>query len=225
VVAECEARHGLRVVVLRLLAAAGRANGDGRARRPRTDDVTMTTASTPPPQPALIPLTDDERTGPPMLAAERPALESWLELYRVTLPIKLQGLTPEQLCRRSAPPSTLSLLGLLRHLTEVEQYWFTTVLTGHEAPEPYSSTDNPDGDFDDATADGAAADLARYYAELDTARAHAAAVTDLDAPVVGERKGEQLNLRWIYLHLIEEYARHLGHADLLRECLDGVTGY
>jgi hypothetical protein len=166
----------------------------------------------------------DARSGPPFLDGDRAALEAWLEFYRETLPIKVGGLTPEQLCHRSVPPSTLSLIGIVRHLTEVEMYWFGTVATGHQEVPPYSAND-PDGDFNDVTEETALADLERYRTEVAAARQRGSAIADLDQPLPGLRRGEQVNLRWIYLHMIEEYARHLGHADLVRECVDGVTGY
>jgi Protein of unknown function (DUF664) len=175
--------------------------------------------------PPVIPVTEDERCGPPFMAGERDSLESWLEFYRVTLPIKLAGLTAEQLCVRSVPPSSLSLLGLLRHLTRVEQYWFTEVVTGTPTPRTYRTDVHPDGDLDLTDPAEAAGDLQRYHAEVEQARAHAALVGDLDAALPGLRHGEQVNLRWVYVHMIEEYARHLGHVDLLREMLDGATGY
>lgn len=166
----------------------------------------------------------DLRTDPPFMAGERESLESWLELYRTTLPLKIAGLTPEQLSARSVPPSTLSLLGIVRHLTGVEQYWFTVVVAGLEATALFDES-NPDSDFDDARPDTASVDLDRYSAELVVARAHAAQVDDLDVALPGRRRGSEVNLRWVYVHMIEEYARHLGHADLLREAVDGVTGY
>lgn len=166
----------------------------------------------------------DTRTDPPFMADERESLESWLELYRTTLPLKISGLTPEQLSTRSVPPSTLSLLGIVRHLTGVEQYWFTVVVGGLEVA-PIYCEDDRDGDFTDARPETASADVARYAEELDTARAHAARVEDLGAALPTRRRGSEVNLRWVYVHMIEEYARHLGHADLLRESIDGVTGY
>ena len=170
-------------------------------------------------------MAEDSRTDPPLLGEEREMLASWLELYRATVPLKLDGLTDEQLCLRPIPPSSLSLLGLVRHLTEVERYWFTEVLTGVEQPGLYSDDANRDGDFDDTDPSGAQADIARYQEEVQNARARALAVDDLSAPLAGLRHGKKVNLRWVYVHMIEEYARHLGHADLIREAIDGVTGY
>lgn len=166
----------------------------------------------------------DTRTDPPFMAGERESLEAWLELYRNTLPLKVGGLTAEQLCREAVPPSTLTVVGVVRHLSDVERYWFSNVVAGSSQEARYKA-DDPDADFtgyDEATA---LADVAAYETELAQVRALAAAVTDLDAPLPGLRRGQQLNLRWVYTHMIEEYARHLGHVDLLREALDGTAGY
>lgn len=167
----------------------------------------------------------DTRTFGPMLGTERDSLDGWLDGYRSSLLLKIQDLDAQRLADRSVPPSTLSLLGIVRHLTEVEAYWLREVLRGDEVPDLYCSAESPDGDLDDGTPDTAADDVRRYREEVERARASAASWTDLDVPVEGLRHGEPLNLRWILTHLIEEYARHLGHADLLREAIDGRTGY
>lgn len=166
----------------------------------------------------------DARTGPPFMAGERESLEAWLEFYRITLPIKVGGLTPEQLCRQAVPPSKLTVVGIVRHLSDVERYWFSNVVAGSSEAARYKAVD-PDADFTDYTEAGALADVAAYGEELVHVRELAAAVTDLDAPLPGLRRGQQVNLRWVYTHMIEEYARHLGHLDLLRECVDGTAGY
>src|SRR4051812_14311694 len=175
-------------------------------------------------KPSGSPEIEDRRSGPPLLDGDRAALEAWLEFYRETLPIKVGGLTAEQLCCRSVPPSTLTLIGIVRHLTKVERFWFANVVGGEDRPRLYCET-QADGDFDDYSEDSTAADLERYHQEVAAARKRAVAVDDLDRPLPGRWREERLNLRWVYLHMIEEYARHLGHADLLRECVDGVTGY
>jgi uncharacterized protein DUF664 len=162
------------------------------------------------------------RTHPPFRDPERPALEAWLEYERATLLTKCAGLTPDQLVLRSVPPSSLSLLGLVRHLTEVERSWFRRRLDRQAIPLQYCSDDHPDGDFDDLDPLRAEDDLAAYQAELTAAREVAAHHGLDDVGLVGE--GEEVDLRWIYLHMIEEYARHNGHADLLRERIDGATG-
>lgn len=167
----------------------------------------------------------DTRTGGPMLGSEREVLDAWMDEYRLNVLLKIDGLTAAQLAERSVPPSTLSLLGIIRHLTEVEAYWLREVLHGEDLPDYHATREHPDGDFDLGTAESAAENVARYRAEVEHCRAGTSGWTDLDAPVVGLRHGRQVNLRWILTHLIEEYARHLGHMDLLRERVDGVTGY
>jgi hypothetical protein len=170
-------------------------------------------------QPWTAPLA--ERASPPNVAPEREALDAWLNFHRDTLLTKCAGLTAEQLCERSVPPSNLSLLGLVRHLTEVERWWLRVKVDGTELPEVYCTEDNPDGDIDDADPAQAAADLDRYRAEVELARA-AGDRHGLDETFPGRR--HDLDGRWTRIHLIEEYARHNGHADLLRERIDGVTG-
>ncbi len=169
---------------------------------------------------------EDARTDGPMTGDERVVLDHWLDLYRETVLLKIAGLDADQLARRAVPPSSMSLIGVVRHLTEVEAYWLRVVLLDEQdVPDYYCTPASPDGDFDDIDPAAAAADVAAYRAELVTTRANTAAWTDLDTPVRGLRRGNPVNLRWILTHLIEEYARHLGHMDLLREAIDGRTGY
>ena len=163
-----------------------------------------------------------DRVDPPFRDGERAALQAWLEFHRATLLHKCAGLTAEQLGRRSVPPSTLSLRGLVRHMTEVERGWFRIHAAGQSLPYLYSSDTNEDGDFDDVAEADAEADYAAHLAELDAARA-AVAGLPLDHEFATDRS-PAISLRWVYLHMIEEYARHNGHADLLRERIDGVTG-
>jgi uncharacterized damage-inducible protein DinB len=170
----------------------------------------------------MPPWTAPDRTDPPFRDPERAALEAWLEYHRATLLVKCAGLTAEQLATRSVPPSTLSLLGLVRHMTEVERSWFRRRLEREDTPYLYCGEGNQDGDFDDVDPARADDDLAAFQAELDAVRG-VAARHGLD-DVGRSRRGAEVDLRWIYLHMIEEYARHNGHADLLRECLDGATG-
>jgi hypothetical protein len=165
-----------------------------------------------------------ERTDPPWSAAERPMLEAWLDYHRATLAVKCAGLTPEQLCERSTPPSPLSLLGLVRHMTEVERFWFQRVLRGADEPPLYYTDDNPDGDMFDTVAADATDDIRRFAEQCDASRASAADELDLDTQAPWSFGGEHASLRWIYIHMIEEYARHNGHADLIREAVDGATG-
>lgn len=166
----------------------------------------------------------DTRTSLPFLAGERESLEGWLEFYRQTLPLKISGLNAEQLCRTAVLPSTMTLIGITRHLSDVERYWFSNVAAGTQQRAHFRAAD-PDADFSDYSQRTAMADVRHYDAEIVRMREIAAQIPDLDAPLAGMRHGKEINLRWIYTHLIEEYARHLGHADLIRECIDGATGY
>jgi len=164
-----------------------------------------------------------QRVEPDRPASERAALQSWLDYHRATLLFKCQDLTGEQLVQRTAEPSSLSLLGLVRHMADVERAWFRRRFGRQpDLPGLYWSDAEPDGDFDLADAAGAEADFAAFEAECSLAD-EAAAGRSLDETFV-TRDGGTLDLRWIYLHMIEEYARHNGHADILREQLDGVTG-
>ncbi|MEV6298618.1 DinB family protein [Actinoplanes sp. NPDC051861] len=172
----------------------------------------MTTWTAPPAHRVSEPLTGDERA----------MLQGWLDWHRQTLLGKCTGLTAEQLRTTSVEPSTLTLLGLVRHMTEVERGWFRKGAGGRrDLPEVYCSPDNRDGDFDDVATADAEADLATFLAEIELADAAAA-----DLPLDSEHQGRSgpISLRWVYLHMIEEYARHNGHADLLRERIDGATG-
>ena len=149
-------------------------------------------------------------------------LVGWLEYQRATLAWKCEGLTDAQLRTRAVPPSTLSLLGLVRHMTEVEAHWFRRILSRAETSDIYSSDAHPDGDFDLIDDAGVEHDFGVWRAECDNARAVATGMT-LDDSGLG-RRGDAISLRWVLVHMIEEYARHNGHADLLRECIDGSTG-
>ncbi|MDQ6697418.1 MAG: DinB family protein [Actinomycetota bacterium] len=171
-------------------------------------------------------MTDTSRVGPPLTGLdEREMLRAWLDYHRATLVMKCDGLTDEQLCQRSCAPSSLSLLGLLQHMTEVERGWFQRTFAGAEAEPLYYSDAEPDGDFDTLAPDGVAAVRELYATTLETARRiEAQAPTlDTDGALVREDRGP-VSLRWIMVHMIEEYARHNGHADLLRERIDGTTG-
>src|SRR3954469_15556630 len=149
----------------------------------------------------VVALREDTRTSGPMLGGERAVLDHWVDMYRETTLLKIAGLDAEQLARRAVPPSSLSLIGVVRHLTEVEAYWLRVVLLAEQdVPDYYCTPDSPDGDFDDVDPATAAADVARYQAESRLTRANAAAWTDLDVPVRGLRRGEQVNLRWILTH-------------------------
>ncbi len=165
------------------------------------------------------------RVDPPNAAEERPMLVAWLEYHRATLALKCDGLPDEQLRSRAVPPSTLSLLGLVRHMADVERTWFRRSLRGEVAAPHFWSDESPDGDFDEVDQADVAADLATWHDECDAARAIVEATPSLDELERREgRPGGPVSLRWILIHMIEEYARHNGHADLLREQLDGAVG-
>ncbi|MEU3709852.1 DinB family protein [Streptomyces catenulae] len=163
-----------------------------------------------------------ERRPMPAAVGEREMLQGWLDWHRDTLLAKCAGLTGEQLTLRSAAPSTLSLLGLVRHLTDVERAWFRQRFARELLPSVHITDENIDADHDDGTPESAEADFAAFRAETAVCDA-AVADRGLDETFAAPR-GRELNLRWIYTHLIEEYARHNGHADLLRERIDGTTG-
>ena len=163
----------------------------------------------------------DDRTEPGTTGDERALLEGFLDFHRQTLLWKCAELTDQQLVERSVPTSALSLLGLVRHLVEVERGWFLPFLG--EKPDPvYFTQERLNDDFDATDSVPVAEVLARYHAEIDRLRRDLAAVP-LDAEHV-DRHGTAFSLRWVHLHMIEEYARHNGHADLLREAIDGATG-
>jgi uncharacterized damage-inducible protein DinB len=164
-----------------------------------------------------------ERIDPPLVAQERGMLDAWLDYHRATLAVKCEGLTDDQLRARAVPPSSLSLLGLVRHMGEVERSWFRRVLGGGQAPPRYYSDENPDGDFDDVAGAGVAEAFGYWRDECAHARERVAAAPSLDVTGTG-RSGDRYSLRWIMVHMIEEYARHNGHADLLRERIDGAVG-
>ncbi len=154
---------------------------------------------------------------------ERTMLTALLDWHRATLAAKCGGLTAEQLRERAVPPSTMSLHGLVRHLAGVERWWFREQFAEPGLASLYSYDDDEDEDFNDLSGDFGA-DLAVWAAECEAARA---IVERSSLDDIGTRRstGEPVSLRWILLHLIAEYARHNGHADLLRERLDGTTGY
>jgi len=170
-----------------------------------------------------------ERPDKPRLPDERAGLDAALEYERQTLLLKCAGLTAVQLKRRAVPPSSLSLLGLVRHLAGVERWWFRRNFAGEEADDLYFSESNPNGEFDDVDSADAAADCAVYAREVELVR-EATAGHGLDESFVSathvlvRRPPVELNLRAVYVTMIEEYARHNGHADLLRQCIDGTTG-
>ena len=165
-----------------------------------------------------------DRPLPPLNADERTTLESWLDFHRATLAMKCEGIDDKQAAEPSVPPSGFTLTGLVQHLAEVERNWFRRVLAGQDAPpiyDPQADPNGPDGGFD--LTENATLSAARATWQEEIARARdlcaARALTD-----TGRFMDQDVSLRWIYVHLIEEYARHNGHADLIRERIDGTTG-
>lgn len=164
-----------------------------------------------------------ERLWPPSTGTEREMLRGFLDFHRSTLAWKCDGLTGEQLRTRSVAPSALTLLGLVRHMAEVERQWFRRVVNGESLPHLWSDTHDFQRAYDPAGATRAQAFTA-WEAEVEHSRRIEAAAGSLDLVVHAERAGEDVSLRMIMLHLIHEYARHSGHADLLREAIDGSVG-
>ena len=164
----------------------------------------------------------DDRVDPPLEADERVTLTAFLDYLRATLALKCDGLPDDQLRERAVPPSAMSLLGLVRHMAEVERNWFRPVLGGEQISGIFSADLDPEAAWRDADTAGVAEAFRVWHAECDHARALVAAAPSFD--VRGFRGGAWFSLRWVMTHMIEEYARHLGHADLLRERLDGSTG-
>ena len=165
-----------------------------------------------------------DRAEPDLVSGERSSLEQWLDYHQATLLMKCAGLTADQLKRRAVPPSRLSLLGLVRHMTEVERWWFRM----HAAQENHTMPHDPDAvglDFEDLENADAAGNLDAYRVECEHARS-AVAGRSLDSvvPSRGDHPERSRDIRWIFVHMIEEYARHNGHADLIREAIDGATG-
>jgi hypothetical protein len=166
----------------------------------------------------------DIRTPPPPVGGERELLTAFLDWHRQTFALKCAGLSPERLSEKGIPPSGLSLHGLLRHLTGVERWWFRVQFAGEELPLLYYSDEDPDQDFDSLDGDVTEA-FALWESECERAREIVARAGSLDETGVRQRTGEPFSLRWALVQMIAEYARHNGHADLLRERIDGATGY
>lgn len=164
----------------------------------------------------------DDRVDPPFEADERATLTAFLDYLRATLALKCDGLTDDQLRHRAVPPSALSLLGLVRHMAEVERNWFRPVLGGEEMAGIFAPGLEWEAAFRDVASAGVAEAFRLWRAECDHARKLVAAAPSFD--VRGFRSSGYVSLRWVMTHMIEEYARHLGHADLIRERLDGSVG-
>ena len=165
----------------------------------------------------------DTRVLTPETGDERMLLDAFLDFHRATLRWKCAELTDDQLRSRPIESTSLSLLGLVRHMSDVELSWFVRRFAGQDVALNYWSDDDPDGDFDHVET----ADVAASWATYDEVIARAKDAADgasLDAEFIHPRDQKPYSLRWVYLHMIEEYARHNGHADLLRERIDGATG-
>lgn len=167
----------------------------------------------------------DPRTDPPAQGDERTTLVGFLRWQRETLELKCAGLEAADLARRAVEPSTMSLLGLVRHMADVERGWFRRVMAGQDAPPHFSSETDPDGDFDGAQPDPAvvAAAWEVWRAEVAFADQFVAEAPDLGITGNEAWRGA-VSLRWVLVHMIEEYARHNGHVDLLRQRIDGAVG-
>ncbi len=171
------------------------------------------------------PVEDPRTYGNP--EGEKATYAEYLTNYRLTIELKCAGLDSEQLARRSVPPSAMSLLGLVRHLAQVENHWFQRVMQGRtEGPRLFMTPDDPDFDFTAAVAHPAvvAEAFTTWRAEIDAADAWLGAEAEGEfGRTVALHEGT-VSVRDVLVHVIEEYARHAGHADLLRECIDGRTG-
>jgi Protein of unknown function (DUF664) len=177
------------------------------------------------------PSDDDPREHGPRLGDERATLAESLRRQRLTLELKCAGLDVQALARRSVEPSTMSLLGLVRHLAEMERATFRVLMAGQDVPRLFCSPADPDGDFDGAVPDAGVVAQAwqAWRAEVDFATRFVAQAPSLD--ITGEDPenqhgsgGGSMSLREALVGMIEEYARHMGHADLLRERIDGRIG-
>lgn len=166
----------------------------------------------------------DPRETDDRVVGEKETVWAYLGHYRLTLQMKCEGLDAAQLAQRSVPPSTMSLLGLVRHLAGVEHQWFRRILQGLDEPRLYRTEDDRDHDFNGAVADPAVISEAwsTWSREVEAADAWLAGDVAMDADVsIGD---DTSSVRDILVHMVEEYARHVGHADLLRERIDGRTG-
>ena len=168
---------------------------------------------------------DDPRDSKVELVDERSTLIDYLRAYRLTLEMKCAGLDAAQMASRSVPPSTMSLLGLVRHMAEVERHWFRRVMAGEDAPKLYCSDEDRDGDWNGALARSDVVDNAwqSWREEVSFSERFVEETSDL-ATSRPQPNNKAIQLREVLVHMIEEYARHCGHADLLRERIDGRVG-
>jgi hypothetical protein len=163
-----------------------------------------------------------ERRYPPTVGDERESLEAWLDYHRATLLWKLEGLDDEQL-RRVMVPSGVSLLGLVKHLTEVEHSWFVIRVGGIDEPWLWMRDDDPDADFRIEPDESTEGVVQGYLAACTRSRGISRGLASLDVTFEHPRQGPT-DVRWVLNHMIEETARHNGHADIFRELIDGSTG-
>ncbi|PWS46855.1 Mini-circle protein [Streptomyces sp. FT05W] len=168
-------------------------------------------------------MTDDPRTGPPTSGGERETLRAFLDYHRATLAMKCEGLDDEQLRERSMPPSTLSLLGLVRHMAEVERAWFRRVFEDHDAPMVWSDRIDFQAAYD-ASASTRAEAFGAWEAEVERSRRIERQADSLELTGLQPRWGQEVSLRMVMVHVLLEYGRHNGHADFLREGVDGTVG-
>ena len=164
-----------------------------------------------------------QRIGPPLRSGERETLRAFLDYHRATLAMKCDGLSDDDLRRRSMPPSTLSLLGLVRHMTEVERTWFRRVINAEDIPLVWSDDGNFQAAYDASMSTRSEA-FEAWQAEVEHSRRIEQEAASLDVTGYQASWGEDVSLRLVMLHLIHEYARHNGHADFLREGIDGTVG-
>ena len=168
-------------------------------------------------------MTTDNRVGPPSFGSERDMLRAFLDYHRSTLVMKCEGLTDEELRQRSMPPSALSLLGLVRHMAEVERAWFRRTFEDNDAPMVWSDKVDFQAAYD-ASASTRDEAFAAWEAEVENSRRIEREAGSLDLAGYQPRWGEAVSLRMVMVHVLLEYGRHNGHADFLREGVDGTVG-
>ncbi|MGP3975790.1 DinB family protein [Streptomyces sp. 8N114] len=168
-------------------------------------------------------MASDDRIGPPTFGSEREMLRAFLDYHRATLAMKCEGLADEELRQQSMPPSTLSLLGLVRHMAEVERAWFRRVFEDNDAPMVWSDKIDFQAAYDASVSTRDEA-FAAWEAEVESSRRIEREAESLDQPGYQPRWGKEVSLRMVMVHVLLEYGRHNGHADFLREGVDGTVG-